>query len=127
VIDKKTLIPENSPLLKINKLPLYSEVEFNTQIIELPNTHIEFLPILNTTREELSKYFLEEISNDDGLKDKNISKIKIDLFSEDGQVLTTEKIFENVIKYEINEVREGDIKKYEIKEINEDVQKNEDR
>lgn len=81
-LNEKTLIPDKSPHLKIKKTASQVTVIFNTDTISLPCSDVYFLPIRNTTIEEVSKFVADKIFLK--LKD-SYEVINIELSSGPGQ------------------------------------------
>ncbi len=57
---------------------------------EFPRSDVALLPIENTTVEEMSHHFVNELINNDELKQENIKRITVTLYEYEGQGVTVE-------------------------------------
>jgi len=75
-LDHKILIPEKNPTVKIEKNSISVKISFLKKTYSFPLTDCVFLPIVSTTAENLSLYFLKEIQKKI-IFPKNIEGIEI--------------------------------------------------
>lgn len=60
-LDERVLIPENSPFLKVKKSDQEVEVKFHDKRYVFPMSDCKFIPAVNITTEELSKFFCDRL------------------------------------------------------------------
>src|SRR3990167_1822830 len=60
-LDHRTLIPKQSPLLRILQHRAYFEVLYKDQRIVLPRRDVVLLPLVNTSTELIAEYIAEKI------------------------------------------------------------------
>lgn len=87
-IDEKTLLPEKSPFLTIEKEDEYLVALFNDERIPFLYRDVVTLPIANTSVEELSHYFLEKILAHDEIANQDIREMTVKVSSSPGQLGT---------------------------------------
>ena len=87
-LDEKTLLPEKSPYLSIEKDSQYVSGIFDKQKLMFLHRDVITLPIANVSVEELSHYFLEKIMELPEIKDKDIREVVIKISSSPGQAGT---------------------------------------
>lgn|SRR3990167_1225860 len=81
-LDRRFLLPENSPYLKIVEEDEYYYVSFDEETIPFLKKDVLLLPIVNTTLEALSQWFLQEIiSNKKFIAGGKISALVIKVFN----------------------------------------------
>jgi len=81
-LERHFLLPANSPYLLIKEEGDYYQVTFNREIIPFLKSDVLTLPIENTTLEDLSRWFLNEITANKAFIDENaISAITIKVFN----------------------------------------------
>jgi len=85
-LDRKFLLPEHSKFLKIEEAGDMYLAHFNHEKIPFLKRDIVILPITNVTIEELSHWFLQQLTKDTPeLKEHGIQKIKLSVFNGPGQ------------------------------------------
>lgn len=81
-INRRFLLPENSPYLKIHEEGDYYYAMFNGEKIPFLKKDVVLLPVSNTTLEELSQWFLQQITNDEKfIRDHQIFAIEIKVYN----------------------------------------------
>ncbi len=76
------LLPKNSPYLSIDEDADYYHVTFNHEKIPFLKNDVIMLPVENTTLEDLSRWFLNEIVSDEKfIVDHVISSVTIKVFN----------------------------------------------
>jgi len=85
VIDEKMILPEQSPHLTLMDENTYLVAEFNGEKIPFLKRDVMTLPIANTTVEELSRYFLDQLMQHPELQDKGITELTVAISSSPGQ------------------------------------------
>lgn len=61
-LDEYILIAENSPYLQVQVNESHIITTFNTKTYHLPKEDVRLLPLVNTTAEELARYFYERLA-----------------------------------------------------------------
>lgn len=85
-IDSYFLLPGHSPYLKIEDNGDYIAAEFNHKKIPFLKEDVKILPISNVTIEELSNWFLQQVTgNEHELAQHGIHAITIKVFNGPGQ------------------------------------------
>ncbi|OLS32616.1 MAG: hypothetical protein HeimAB125_07190 [Candidatus Heimdallarchaeota archaeon AB_125] len=91
-LDHYVLIPTKNKHIKIRE-------KGDQIIINIPHLHKEYelpkadtilLPIENTTVEEMSRYFVKLLANNEEIKRENISQVTVTVYEYEGQGVTTE-------------------------------------
>lgn len=86
-LDEYTLMPADSPYLKIKDDGLYYRINFNGEDMLFLKSDTVLLPIRNTTVEELSRYLLARLVEDkDFLEQYKVSKMILKVSSGPGQL-----------------------------------------
>lgn len=82
MLDKRFLLPANSPYLKIEEDENYYYAIFNTKKLPFLKEDVLILPVTNVTIEELSQWFVEQIITDTAfIHQYAIQKIVIKVFN----------------------------------------------
>lgn len=90
-LNQLTLIAENSPHQKLEKDGDYLYVHFANEKIPFLARDVKLLPICNITVEELSSWFINQLTKDKQDLDKyNVLKIVVKVFSGPGQCAAIE-------------------------------------
>ena len=90
-LNQLTLIAENSPHQTLEEDGDYLYVHFNNEKIPFLKKDVKLLPICNVTVEELAKWFIDKLSQDqDALNKYNILKFVVKVFSGPGQCASIE-------------------------------------
>lgn len=85
-LDGRFMLPANSPFLSLAQGDDYLYAHFNQQKIPFLREDIILLPISNTTLEELSHYFLQQLlKNEKDIKQHAISGITVKIYNGPGQ------------------------------------------
>ena len=84
-IDEKTIMPTQSPYLGIEEDGDYTICVFNGERIPFLPRDILLLPIANTTVEEFSHYFLQQILDLPDFDGRGITAITVKVSSSPGQ------------------------------------------
>ncbi len=84
-LDEKTILPEKSPYLSIEKDAQYVSGIFDKQKLMFLHRDVITLPISNVSVEELSHYFLTRLMEISEIKNKDIREIVIKISSSPGQ------------------------------------------
>lgn len=85
-LDEYTLIAQDSPHQRIEEADPFYKIWFHDHYMLLRKTETILLPIRNTTVEELSYYFLQQLCRDaDFLRQHDIRKLEITVASGPGQ------------------------------------------
>ena len=85
-LDEYTLLPKDSPYLRIREDGLYYKVEFDGTTMVFLKTDTLLLPMRNSTVEEYSRYLLSRVLSDTGFVDAmGIGAIEIKVSSGPGQ------------------------------------------
>ena len=84
-LDEKTILPEKSPYLSIEKDAQYVSGIFDKQKLMFLHRDVITLPISNVSVEELSHYFLTRLMEIPEIKNKDIREIVIKISSSPGQ------------------------------------------
>lgn len=85
-LDGYFLLPSQSPYLKIEEDGDYYQAYFHTERIPFLKKDIILLPMRNVSVEELSKWFVEQLSTDHAkIQEHRIHGITIKIFSGPGQ------------------------------------------
>lgn len=85
-IDRKFILPACSPFLKLKEKDQHVLAEFNRQPLQFLRQDVIILPITNSTIEELSQWFLNELTKDQTyLSNNKIVGIEIKIFNGPGQ------------------------------------------
>ena len=84
-LDEKFLLPDRSEHLKITKEPPYICAQFGKEKLMFLERDALVLPISNTTLEELSHYFLDELLASNDQADMAISGVAIEIANGPGQ------------------------------------------
>jgi 6-pyruvoyltetrahydropterin/6-carboxytetrahydropterin synthase len=84
-IDEHMVLPSQSPFLTIEQDNGYTVAIFNGERIPFLPRDVKILPIANTTVEELSHYFLQQIRNHPELRDRGIVALTVKVSSSPGQ------------------------------------------
>jgi 6-pyruvoyltetrahydropterin/6-carboxytetrahydropterin synthase len=95
-IDEKTLLPEKSPFLILENESDYLFAVFNTERIPFLYRDVITLPVANTSVEELSHYFLEQMLGHDEIAAQDIREMTIKISSSPGQNGTATWISDSV-------------------------------
>lgn len=81
-LNSRFLIPAESPYLKIEQRDPYCDVYFNDEHIPFLTNDILLLPIANTTLEELSRWFIDRISEEREFIERHaISELTVRVFN----------------------------------------------
>ena len=89
-LNEHFLLPERSPYLSLNEDEDYVYISFHNEKIPFLKRDVKKLPIINTTVEELSYWFLSQLKKDKGkLENFGIRKINVQVFSGPGQCGST--------------------------------------
>lgn len=84
-LDEHTLLPELSPHLDIRRRENGVEARFDDEILSFLSRDVVLLPIRNTTVEELSQWFLQELLGNSVIRDLPIHAIELRIASGSGQ------------------------------------------
>lgn len=85
-LNGRFLLPEHSPYLKITPRGLSYDVRFAAEEFLLPQSDVYLMPLVNITVEELSRWFIEKLLEDENeLKQNAILAITVKVFSGPGQ------------------------------------------
>lgn len=84
-LDKHLLLPGESPVLKITEENPYFYVYFNEEEMHFLKTDCLILPIRNISLEEMSQWFLEQITQDADFEKHAINKLVIKVSSGQGR------------------------------------------
>lgn len=85
-LDRHFLLPGQSPHLSIEDNGDYWQAHFNHQKIPFLKEDVVILPLTNITIEELSRWFLQHLTNDAAeLAKHHISGISVDVYNGPGQ------------------------------------------
>lgn len=84
-LNEKFLAPSKCPFLKVEKDENYTYLIFHNEKIPFLERDIKFLPIQNTTVEDLSDWFLSELESDEEVKGFGLKKMEVQVFSGPGQ------------------------------------------
>ncbi len=84
-LDEKTILPENSPYLLIERDDLYVFAIYNDERIPFLHRDVITLPISNVSVEELSRYILEKLLENKSIKNQDVREIVIKVSSSPGQ------------------------------------------
>ena len=84
-LDEHTLLPLNSPHLRIAQLEGVVHIEFGTESMTFLTRDVILLPIRNTTVEELSQWFVLRLLDDVKLHGLPIYEIEVKIASGSGQ------------------------------------------
>ena len=87
-LDEKTILPEKSPYLSIEKDSQYVTGIFDNQKLMFLHRDVITLPIANVSVEELSHYFLKKLMELPEIKNKDIREVVIKISSSPGQAGT---------------------------------------
>ena len=87
-LDEKTILPEKSPYLSIEKDAQYVSGIFDKQKLMFLHRDVITLPISNVSVEELSHYFLTRLMEISEIKNKDIREIVVKISSSPGQAGT---------------------------------------
>ena len=79
LLDEKTLIPKNSPVIKIKKNKANIEVIFKDDFFSFPEKDVLVLPVSNTTLEEISHYLFGLLVKNKTLKQCNVRNLTLHL------------------------------------------------
>jgi len=82
-LNEYTLLPENSPFLKISQTGDQIQALFNNEVIPFLKKDVLLLPIRNITVEELAKYFLGRLQSQ--LDFNQFRQVTVKVFSGPGQ------------------------------------------
>jgi len=86
-----TLLPSHSPYLTIKEDGDYYQVIFNQDKMFFLKTDVKFLPIKNTTLEELAKWFLLQLIEDEkSIIEHHIYGVQVKVFNGPGQCASAE-------------------------------------
>lgn len=86
-LDEYILIPKKSPFLTISEDEGQVNVTFHKKNYSFPKEDVLFLPLLNISCEELSKYLSEEVYNSLS-QDKNLNSVSVEVQEVRGQKVT---------------------------------------
>lgn len=91
-LDHYVLIPSKNKLLEITEEgeQVIVRIPHLDKEYEFPKSDIVILPIENTTVEEMSHYFVQELTQNEEIKQDNISQVTVTVFEYEGQGVTTE-------------------------------------
>lgn len=84
-LDEKTILPENSPYLKLEQEGDYTVAIFDGERLPFLHRDVMTLPVRNTTVEELSWYILEHLLESQDLKDRGLMEMTVKVSSSPGQ------------------------------------------
>ena len=84
-LDEKTVLPDLSPYLRVERDNEYITALFNKEKLFFLPRDVLILPVRNTTVEELSNYILERLLDAESFKGKGIVEITIKVSSSPGQ------------------------------------------
>ena len=85
-LDRRFLLPSLSPYLKLEETPDMWIAHFNQERIPFLKRDVLILPISNITIEELSGWFLQQLTNDaEQMKAHHIQNITVKVFNGPGQ------------------------------------------
>ena len=88
-LDEKTILPENSPYLKLVRETEYLVAEYHTERIPFLYRDVVTLPIANASVEELSHYILERLLSHPEIVEQEIFDMTIKVSSSPGQLGST--------------------------------------
>ena len=85
-LDETVLLPGNCKYLSIKEQADYYHVHFNSEVIMFLKRDATILPITNVTVEELSNWFIQQLTRDPSeLKVNQLKHIEVKVFSRPGQ------------------------------------------
>jgi len=85
-LDRRFLLPNQSPYLRIDSDKDYVIAHFNQQKIPFPKEDVIILPLINITIEELSRWFLEKLTEDQAtLLRHNVHGMIVNVYNGSGQ------------------------------------------
>lgn len=87
-IDEQVILPANSPHLAITTEGDYVVATFNEEKMLFLKRDVTVLPIVNSTIEEFSHYFLDKLVQHPDLQDRGITNITVKVSSNPGQACT---------------------------------------
>jgi 6-pyruvoyltetrahydropterin/6-carboxytetrahydropterin synthase len=82
-LDSKTLLPENSPLVRVTAAGGGYEVRYGERFYRLPSADVKILPIRNTSIEELAAWFWRMLRP--SLLRSPIDSLSVEVEETDGQ------------------------------------------
>lgn len=88
-LDEKVLLPGNSPHLTLGEKDDYVTAEFAGATMMFLPRDVLILPLRNITLEELSRYGLDQLRNDDTLRAHPIAQITLRVSTGQGQSAAT--------------------------------------
>jgi len=92
-LNQRFLMPMNSPHLEITEDDAYYYFKFNHKTMPFLKEDIKLMPLTNITIEELSKWFVEQLTKDpQELEDLSIARLTIKVYSAPGQSASYEWI-----------------------------------
>lgn len=84
-LDEKTVLPENSPHLQLEREGDYTIAIYNNERLPFLQRDVLTLPIANTTVEEFSYYFLNRLLDNSELNDRGLKELTVKVSSSPGQ------------------------------------------
>ncbi len=84
-LDEKTVLPTRSPYLAIGERDGYTSATFDGETLLFLKRDVLLLDIANTTVEEFSGYFLQQLETHPLLKDRGVREITVRVSSSPGQ------------------------------------------
>lgn len=93
-LDRRFLLPQHSPFLKLEEMPTIWLAHFNDECMSFLKRDVMILPVSNITIEELSFWFLQQLSLEQAeIKNHAIQSITVAVYNGPGQSASASATF----------------------------------
>lgn len=85
-LDRRFMLPSHSPYMRLEENDQYWVAHFNQQALSFPKEDVVILELANTTIEELSHWFLQQLLLDEPqIRSHGISSVELRVYNGPGQ------------------------------------------